>query len=166
MLIIICLLCRDRLSRWILITRSSEHICQLQSLCINRQYLNISLHPLGDGATCRQVEGVQHEPVGDVDGYYEKAEFANWHDVDQVPNDGQSEDIGQGREQDLETTPTESKAYTFRYGVMERDCKYSFGLHPSVNATGEAGLSGTHQGRHVLDTNADNDHWQYPRWDG
>jgi hypothetical protein len=166
MLIIICFLCRDRLSRWILIPRSGEHVCQFQSLCINRQNLDISLHPLRDGATCRQVEGVQHEPVGDIDGDHEKAEFADWHDVDQVPNDGQSENIGQGREQDFKTTPTKSKAYTFGYGVMEWNCKHSFRLHSSVHAMGTAELSGTHQGRHIFDTNADNDHWQYPCWNG
>lgn len=75
-----------------------------------------------------EVKGVQHEPVGDVDSNGKEAELAHGHHVDEVPDDGEGENVGERSEENLGAAPTESEADTFRYRVMERDGKDRFCL--------------------------------------
>lgn len=71
---------------------------------------------------------MQHEPVGDVDGDGKEAELAHGHYIDEIPDDGQGEDVRERREEDFQTASTESETYTLGYRVVERDGKDRFRL--------------------------------------
>jgi len=71
---------------------------------------------------------MQHEPIGYIDSNRKQAEFANGSDIDKEPYDPQSKNVGEGCEQDLESTSTEADPDSFRYRIMEWYRKNSFRL--------------------------------------
>jgi hypothetical protein len=66
-----------------------------------------------------QIKSVQHEPIGYIDCYCEQAEFPHRPNINKEPDYPQSEDIGQGSKQDLETTATKPEPNSFGHRVME-----------------------------------------------
>lgn len=83
---------------------------------------------------------MQHEPIGYIDSNRKQAEFANGSDIDKEPYDPQCQNVGEGCEQDLESTSTEADPNSFRYRIMKRYRKNSFSLFVSITSASSKSL--------------------------